>query len=128
MRESCCGPPAIELSAGSLLSKILPNVDNLNQLYEQADVNLPFDKFMWIVAALTVVGGAVTAVFGPSPLLAPVGAAVMGVVPFMWLLRRKKKRIRLFLDAMPEAVELDQPRPAAPVTAWRPACGSSPRK
>ena len=28
------------------------------------------------------------------------------MLPFLWLLRRKQKRIRKFLDAMPEAVEL----------------------
>jgi tight adherence protein B len=99
-------PPAVELSAGSMLSKILPNVENLNRLYEQADVNLPFEKFMWLVCILSVMGAAATGLFGPSPLLAPVGAAVMGGTPFLWLLHRKKKRVRMFLDSMPEAVEL----------------------
>ena len=46
------------------------------------------------------------AVLGPHPLLAPVGAAVLGGMPFLWLVHRKNKRRRKFLDAMPEAVEL----------------------
>ncbi len=46
------------------------------------------------------------AVLGPHPLLAPVGAAVLGGMPFLWLIHRKNKRMKKFLDAMPEAVEL----------------------
>ena len=34
------------------------------------------------------------------------GGALLGGLPFLWLGHRKKKRIRKFLDAMPEAVEL----------------------
>src|SRR5262249_9925187 len=36
----------------------------------------------------------------------PLASGFLGVLPFLWLLRRKKKRVRKFLDAMPEAVEL----------------------
>ena len=41
-----------------------------------------------------------------SIFLIPVGSAFLGALPFLWLIRRKKKRIKKFLDAMPEAVEL----------------------
>ena len=33
-------------------------------------------------------------------------AALMAGLPFLWLVRRKKARVRKFLDSMPEAVEL----------------------
>jgi tight adherence protein B len=99
-------PPAIDLGSTSLWSKIVPNVENLNKLYEQADVPIPFNKFMWIVGAMGLTGGALAAVIAPNPLFAPVGAAMLGGMPFLWLQHRKKKRVRLFLDAMPEAVEL----------------------
>lgn len=36
----------------------------------------------------------------------PLGAAFLTALPFLWLVKRKKKRVRKFLDAMPEAVEL----------------------
>lgn len=99
-------PSAIELGSTSFWSRIVPNVDNLNKLYEQADINLPFNRFMGIVGVLAVVGGVVPVVFGPHPLCAPLGAAVLGGMPFLWLVHRKRKRVKLFLDAMPEAVEL----------------------
>jgi tight adherence protein B len=99
-------PPAIDVAQASFWSKLIPDVESLNQLYEQADVSLPFGRFMTIVGVLAVLGGLAPVVFGPHPLLAPVGAAVMGGLPFAWLVHRKKKRIKKFLDAMPEAVEL----------------------
>ncbi len=34
------------------------------------------------------------------------GGVGSGALPFLWLMHRRKKRIRQFLDAMPEAVEL----------------------
>jgi len=99
-------PQAIDLGSASFLSKVVPNVENLNRLYEQADVSISFERFMWVVGGLAVVGGVVPVVFGPHPIFAPVAAAVMGVMPFFWLVHRKKKRTRQFLDSMPEAVEL----------------------
>ena len=36
----------------------------------------------------------------------PVVGLLWASMPFLWLVQRKKKRIKMFLDAMPEAVEL----------------------
>ena len=99
-------PEAIDIGNVAFWSKLLPNVQNVNRLYEQADVNIPFNRFMAIAAVLAVVGGVGMGFFGPHPLLAPVGALILGGMPFLWLLKRKQKRIRLFLNCMPEAVEL----------------------
>ena len=99
-------PPAIDLDRPPFWSKLVPNIDNLNRLYEQADVNLPFNRFMAIVAGLAAGGAVIGLVLGVPPLLAPAGSLILGVTPFLWLMQRKKKRLRKFLDAMPEAVEL----------------------
>ncbi|MFO0952865.1 MAG: type II secretion system F family protein [Isosphaeraceae bacterium] len=99
-------PPAFDLSAAQAWMKFLPSVDGLSQLYEQADVNMPFNRFMMAVALLAVAGGVIPVAFGLHPLLAPVGAAAMGGIPFLWLMKRKQARLKKFVDAMPEAVEL----------------------
>ena len=99
-------PPAIDLSTSSFLSRLVPNVENLNRLYEQADVNIPFERFMWAVAGLAILGALAAALLAPHPVFAPLGAVVMGGLPFLWLIQRKKSRMKKFLDAMPEAVEL----------------------
>jgi len=99
-------PPAIDMGSANFWSKVVPNVENLNRLYEQADVSISFNRFMWVVGGLAALGGVVAGVFGPHPLLAPVGAMVLGGIPFLWLNHRRNKRKKQFLDAMPEAVEL----------------------
>ena len=52
-------PPAIDLASSDFWSKWIPNLDNLNLLYEQADVMLPFKRFMAIVAGLSLTGAAI---------------------------------------------------------------------
>jgi tight adherence protein B len=99
-------PPAIDLGQAAFWNKLIPNAENLNRLYEQADINLPFNKFMAIVAGLALSGVVLGIVFHLPIYLIPVGAAFLGMSPFFWLMHRKQKRIKQFLNAMPEAVEL----------------------
>ena len=99
-------PPAIELVQSDFWSKWIPNLDNLNLLYEQADVMLPFRKFMWIVGGLSLTGAIVGVVCKLPLFLVPLGAIFLGVLPFFWLMQRKGSRVKKFIDAMPEAVEL----------------------
>ena len=99
-------PSAINLGTGSLWAKLVPNPENLNLLYEQADVNLTFNSFMALVIGLAVVGVAVGVIFSLPIVAIPLGSAFLAALPFFWLLKRKQKRIKLFVEAMPEAVEL----------------------
>jgi tight adherence protein B len=99
-------PPAIDLERTLLWTKLIPNLQNLNRLYEQADVNLPFNKFMGIVVALSLSGIVVGFLLKLPPYVLPLCSALLGVTPFLWLVHRKKRRMKQFLEAMPEAVEL----------------------
>ncbi|WP_406696375.1 type II secretion system F family protein [Singulisphaera sp. Ch08] len=99
-------PPAIDLETPLFWTKFIPNLENLSRLYEQADVNLPFNKFMGIVVLLSLAGSLIGLLFQLPIYLLPLGSAVLGITPFIWLVHRKKQRIKKFLDAMPEAVEL----------------------
>jgi tight adherence protein B len=99
-------PQAIDLGQASSWLKMLPNLENLSRLYEQADVTWPFNYFLFVVAGLAVGGAVLPLAFGQSPFFIPLTAAGMGAIPFLWLIRRKKARIKKFLDSMPEAVEL----------------------
>ncbi|MGZ3434023.1 MAG: type II secretion system F family protein, partial [Isosphaeraceae bacterium] len=75
-------------------------------LYEQADVNLTFNSFMALVIGLAAVGLVVGLVFQLPFYALPLGAGFLAALPFLWLLKRKQKRIKKFIAAMPEAVEL----------------------
>ena len=99
-------PSAISMNGGSIWSRLIPDPERLNTLYEQADVSLPFNGFMMIVIGLGVSGALAAFLMGLSLILAPFAGGFLATVPFLWLLKRRKKRIRAFVDAMPEAVEL----------------------
>ena len=99
-------PQALDLVKAPIWSKILPNPENLNRLYEQADITMPFNRFMLMAGVFTVVGGLIPVAFRQNLLLVPVAGLFTGALPFAWLVHRKNSRMRQFLDAMPEAVEL----------------------
>lgn len=99
-------PSAISMNGGSIWSRLIPDPERINTLYEQADVSLPFNTFMMIVVGLGVVGALAAYLLGLSLILAPLAGLFLATVPFLWLMKRRKKRIRAFVDSMPQAVEL----------------------
>jgi tight adherence protein B len=99
-------PAAIDLAQPAFWTKLIPDVESLNLLYEQADVNLTFQKFMSMVAGLAVTGLVVGIAFRLPIYVIPLGSIFLAAMPFFWLKHRKAKRISQFLDSMPQAVEL----------------------
>src|SRR3954447_2649633 len=45
-------PTAVDLDQPPFWTKLIPNLENLTRLYDQADVNMPFNRFMAIVVGL----------------------------------------------------------------------------
>ncbi len=99
-------PAAIDLGHPSFWARMIPNAENLNLLYEQADVNLTFNRFLFLVGGLALVGAGVCVGFRLPIYAIPLAALFMGALPFLWLLRRRSQRIKQFVAAMPGAVEL----------------------
>ncbi len=99
-------PAAIDLGVPSLWSKLIPNAENVNRLYQQADVHFSFKIFVAVIAALAVSGIVLGIVCGFPIYAVPAAALVLGASPVFWLLRRRKKRIQQFIEGMPDAVDL----------------------
>lgn len=99
-------PAAIDLGRPSFWNRVVPNAENFNLLYEQADVSLPFKKFTILIGVLAASGLLFGFVFRLPLIALPLAGLFMGALPVFWLMRRRKKRILAFLSAMPEAVEL----------------------
>jgi tight adherence protein B len=99
-------PAAIDLGRPSIWTRLIPNPENLNLLYEQADVDIQFHQFMFIVGGLAVGGAVAGVLLGMSYYLIPLGSAVLAATPFFWLKARKQRRMNKFVAAMPDAVEL----------------------
>ena len=99
-------PAAIDLGRPSIWTRLIPNAENLNLLYEQADVSFSFKKLLSVAGGLAL-GGVIVGVAFRLPIFAPpLMGLFLGSLPFFWLMRRRRKRISQFVAAMPEAVEL----------------------
>ncbi len=90
----------------SALEDFFNRVTNLNLLFEQAHTTLQPSVFFGISAALGA-GGAVVAWFLQSPFgVLPVAALFMSLLPLMWLLFRRRGRLKKFAAQLPDALEL----------------------
>ncbi|QDV35951.1 type II secretion system F family protein [Tautonia plasticadhaerens] len=104
--DSLLRVPSIQSGQFAALERLVPSFDSIKELYEQADMSLPFKTFLMIACVMGAAGVVLTGVL-VSPLLAPVSGLVLGAgMPYFFLLWRKGKRISLFMASLPEAVEL----------------------
>ena len=62
-----------------LLDRMVPNAENLNLLYEQADVSFSFNRFMIVVGGLGMAGAIFGLVFDCRSLRRPAGGGCSGV-------------------------------------------------
>jgi tight adherence protein B len=79
---------------------------NLRMLFEQANVTMSVPMFLGISAGLAVAGLALPSVAGFSVALAPVMALFLAILPMIWLLFKRKRRLSKFGAQLPEALEL----------------------
>jgi tight adherence protein B len=88
------------------VEKFVSRYLNLRLLFEQANVNLSVPKFLVICGATGGVGLLLPSVAGFSVVLGPVMAMFLAVLPIMWLLFKRKRRLKAFAAQLPEALEL----------------------
>ncbi len=79
---------------------------NLGLLMEQADVRMPVGQFMLFILGAALAGGACGAVLGKSVFWALLSALLASLLPVLWLMYRRKKRLRAFSAQLPDALEL----------------------
>jgi tight adherence protein B len=97
-------PKSLESTAD--LKRFIPSLDGLAALYDQADVSMPFRRFLLIPVVLATIGSGLGLAY-KLPIYATAGvAASLGLLPLMWLKMRKRKRIKVFTSQMPDALEL----------------------
>jgi len=89
-----------------LLELFLERFGNVRLLFEQADVNLTVTRLLGISAVIAVAGGALAVVLGIHPVLVPLAMLVLGLLPTMWLLFRRKRRLKAFAVQLPDALEM----------------------
>jgi tight adherence protein B len=90
----------------STIERLISRYMNLRLLFEQADVALSVPNFLLICAALAVAGIVLPTAVGMNVLFAPLVGGFLAILPIIWLLMRRKRRLRKFAAQLPEALEL----------------------
>jgi tight adherence protein B len=88
------------------VEKFVSRYLNLRLLFEQANVVMPVPTFLMICGGLAAVGMVLPTVAGISVALAPLMAIFLAILPIVWLLMRRKRRLKKFGSQLPEALEL----------------------
>ena len=92
--------------AASALSRFSKNMGSWGLFLEQADSPINFQSFALISGSIGILGAAIGEFAqAPTPLL-PVFALLMGAMPLLWLMWRRKKRFAMFGKQLPDALSL----------------------
>ena len=89
-----------------LADALFENFFDVNRFLAQADMSLSASQFLAMTVAAAAIGGIG---WGVSPLpvtLAPVAAAIGGLIPFLFALIKRKRRLGKFASQLPDALEL----------------------
>ncbi len=93
-------------SKPGLLKTLASRFGDVDRLFAQADVQLTLSRMAMICAVLAAAGMAAGAIYGMHPgLLPPIGGSLASV-PVLWLLWRRRRRLRTFGIQLPEALDM----------------------
>jgi tight adherence protein B len=95
-----------QLEAPNYFEALVKRVARLSTLFEQADTKLTPARFFAISGGLAAGGFALPVVARLSLALAPILAICFGIMPLMWLMMRRKRRLKAFAAQLPDALEL----------------------
>ena len=92
--------------APNIFEAIIKRFARTRLLFEQADTSLTPSRFFAISGGLAVAAMAACVVSGLNLAVAPVAGLFMGTMPMMWLMYRRKRRMKAFGSQLPDALEL----------------------
>jgi tight adherence protein B len=93
-------------STQGALAEFLSRFRNLSLLFEQADTTLTPAKFFGISAGMGLAGSVAGAAAGINAAIIPAFTILAGVLPLVWLVMRRRRRLRKFAKQLPDALEL----------------------
>jgi tight adherence protein B len=96
---------AFEVDKKSILDKLTPQGLNLAKMSEQADSNVKPSALVGVSLAFGGAGAIVAALLA-GPYVAPIGAMVCGIVPFLWLYIKRALRLQKFASQLSDSMEL----------------------
>ena len=95
LKESGVLSQPLDTTQGAL-AEFLSRFRNLSLLFEQADTTLTPAKFFAVSAGMGVAGAVAGAATGINPAIIPAFTILAGVLPLLWLVMRRRRRLRKF--------------------------------
>lgn len=92
----------------SMLEQLLGKIGRIdvNLIFEQANVSLTVTRLFLISAVLAAIGAAASYFLELHLLIAPVLGGILGSLPMVWVLLRRRRRLKSFGSQLPEALEM----------------------
>jgi len=97
---------ALDRDKKSLLEMLTPNLPSLHKIMEQADCHIKPSTLFGVGLVLGLMGASASWMMGVKIYLAPIAGVIMFVVPFAWLLNKRRMRLKSFAGQLPDALEL----------------------
>jgi tight adherence protein B len=94
-----------EVDRKTLMERFTPEFFKVSKMFEQADVAITPSILFGISLALAAAGGFVSMLL-VNVYVAPVGALLMFVLPWVWLYWKRGSRLKRFASQLPDAMEL----------------------
>lgn len=95
-----------ELSTLERILESLPGTDRVQDLLEQAGKTYPSYRVILTMVGLAIIVGVFTWIFTTSLIAAPFAALFAGFLPYLKLKDDRKKRLDLFEEQLPEALDM----------------------
>ena len=97
---------AFESDKKNLLEQLTPNIPSLQRLFEQADCHIKPSTLFGISLALAVLGATGSWLARVPWFLLPLAGLIMFAIPWVWLLNKRRVRLKHFAAQLPDALEL----------------------
>ena len=104
-KESSILSQPLDIRPG-IIETFLERFGNMNLLFEQADTNLTVARLLIISMIMAVLGACIATIVRIHPVLIPLISIMLGTLPLMWILFRRKRRIKAFASQLPDALEM----------------------
>ncbi len=89
-----------------LVEKLLSRFGNFGRVLQQADTQLTPSRFGLISLVMAMLGAGGGIILRMQTIFIPVMGLSLGCVPMLWILYRRKKRLRAFSVQLPDALEM----------------------
>ncbi len=97
---------AFESDKKTFLETITPRLPSIDKIFIQAEAHIRPSTLFGISIVLAVLGATTSWLMGVPPLLLPLPALLLFSLPWLWLLNKRRKRMKAFASQLPDALEL----------------------